>query len=63
MNKYNLLQKGATVHVDPYPHIVVEDALPWDIYEELERTFPENAVFYVQCCWEFYSSILYYTGL
>ena len=44
MNKYNLLQKGATVHVDPYPHIVVEDALPWDIYEELERTFPENAV-------------------
>ena len=44
MNKYNLLQKGATVHVDPYPHIVVEDALPWDIYEELEHTFPENAV-------------------
>jgi hypothetical protein len=44
MSKYNLLQKGATVHVDPYPHILIEDALPWDIYEELERTFPENAI-------------------
>ena len=40
----NVLQKGATVHTDPYPHIIIEDALPWDVYEELERSFPENAV-------------------
>ena len=40
----NLLQKKTTVIKDPYPHIVIEDALPWDVYEELERTFPENAV-------------------
>lgn len=44
MSKYNLLQKGPIVHTTPYPHILIEDALPWDIYEELERTFPENAV-------------------
>ena len=41
---FNLLQKKTTVIKDPYPHIVIEDALPWDVYEELERTFPENAV-------------------
>ena len=40
----NLLQKKTTVIKDPYPHIVIEDALPWDVYEELEKTFPENAV-------------------
>ena len=40
----NLLQKGAQVVVDPYPHVIIEDALPWDVYEELERTFPENAI-------------------
>ena len=40
----NLLQKKTTVIKDPYPHVVIEDALPWDVYEELENTFPENAV-------------------
>ena len=40
----NVLQKGGTVHTTPYPHIIIEDALPEDVYNELERTFPENAV-------------------
>ena len=44
MNKLNVLQNVGTVNPDPYPHIIIEDALPWDVYEELERTFPENAV-------------------
>ena len=26
----NLLQKEFTVHTDPYPHIVIEEALPWE---------------------------------
>ena len=41
---YSLLQKKPTVQVDPYPHIVIEDALPWDLYEELENNFPESQV-------------------
>ena len=41
---YSLLQKKPIVQVDPYPHIVIEDALPWDLYEELENNFPESQV-------------------
>ena len=41
---YSLLQKKPTVQVNPYPHIVIEDALPWDLYEELENNFPESQV-------------------
>ena len=41
---YSLLQKKPTVQVDPYPHIVIEDALPWKLYEELENNFPESQV-------------------
>ena len=41
---YSLLQKKPTVQVDPYPHVVIEDALPWDLYEELENSFPEEQV-------------------
>mgnify|MGYP001199199891 FL=1 len=40
----NVLQKGGVVVADPYPHIIIEDALPDNVYAELERTFPENAV-------------------
>ena len=39
---YSLLQKKPKVITDPYPHIIIEDALPWDLYEELEKTFPEE---------------------
>jgi hypothetical protein len=41
---YSLLQKKPKVITDPYPHIIIEDALPWDLYEELEKTFPEEQV-------------------
>jgi hypothetical protein len=39
---YSLLQKKPKVITDPYPHVIVENALPWDLYEELEKTFPEK---------------------
>ena len=41
---YSLLQKKPTVQTDPYPHVIIEEALPWDLYEELEKTFPEEQV-------------------
>ena len=41
---YSLLQKKPTVQVDPYPHVVIEDALPWDLYEKLEAEFPEKTL-------------------
>ena len=41
---YSLLQKKPTVQTDPYPHIIIEEALPWNLYEELENTFPEEQV-------------------
>ena len=41
---YSLLQKKPKVQTDPYPHVVIEDALPWDLYEELENSFPEKQV-------------------
>jgi hypothetical protein len=41
---YSLLQKKPTVQLDPYPHVVIEDALPWDLYENLEAEFPEKTL-------------------
>ena len=41
---YSLLQKKPTVQTKPYPHIIIEEALPWDLYEELEKTFPKEQV-------------------
>jgi hypothetical protein len=41
---YSLLQKKPTVQLDPYPHVVIEDALPWDLYEKLEAEFPEKTL-------------------
>ena len=41
---YSLLQKKPTVQTKPYPHIIIEDALPWDLYEELEKTFPKEQI-------------------
>jgi len=41
---YSLLQKKPKVITDPYPHVIIEEALPWDLYEELEKTFPEKQV-------------------
>ncbi len=38
----SVLQRAtkADVRLDPYPHIVLPDALPEDLYEELAATFP-----------------------
>ena len=41
---YSLLQKKPTVQTDPYPHVIIEDALPWDLYEKLEAEFPEKTL-------------------
>jgi hypothetical protein len=45
---YSLLQKKLTVQADPYPHVVIEDALPWDLYEQLEREWPEQQLLATQ---------------
>ena len=44
MTMYSLLQKKPKIQLEPYPHVVIEDALPWDLYEELENTFPEDLI-------------------
>ena len=41
---YSLLQKKPKIEAGPYPHVIIEEALPWDLYEELENTFPEEQV-------------------
>ena len=41
---YSLLQKKPKVITDPYPHVIIEEALPWDLYNELEKTFPAEQV-------------------
>ena len=41
---YSLLHKKPTVQTDPYPHILIEEALPWSLYEKLEAEFPEKQV-------------------
>ena len=45
MNKFNLLQKAKKTNIvlNPYPHIIIEDALPEDVYEQLSDEFPETA--------------------
>lgn len=41
---FNVLQGVNKSHVrmDPFPHIVIEDALPKSVYDELDRTYPEQ---------------------
>ena len=40
----NVLQKGGVVVADPYPHIIIEDALPDDVYDALESAWPTDTV-------------------
>ena len=42
--RYNVLQKStrADVRMHPFPHVILEEALPWDVYDELDASFPED---------------------
>ena len=40
----SVLQNFKKVESYPFPHICIENALPEDIYNELEETFPEQLV-------------------
>ena len=33
---------AADIRSDPFPHVIVKDALDWDVYNELERDFPNT---------------------
>ena len=44
MNKLSVLQNVKTVFTHPYPHICIDEALPHDIYDELDATFPEELI-------------------
>ena len=38
----SVLQKKPELILEPYPHFVIEDALPQDVYEQLEQEWPEK---------------------
>jgi len=40
----SVLQKAEVINWYPYPHIVIPEALPWDLFDELEATFPEKKI-------------------
>ena len=40
----SLLNKKPKVETNPYPHVLIEEALPWSLYEKLEAEFPEKQV-------------------
>ena len=40
--KISVLQKKPTLVLEPYPHFVIEDALPQDIYDSLEKEWPKD---------------------
>ena len=44
MNELNILQNLKVVESYPYPHIIIENALPEKIHNELLKTFPEQRV-------------------
>jgi hypothetical protein len=44
MNKLNVLQNLKQVIEDPYPHIIIENALPDDVHQELLDTIPEQRI-------------------
>jgi hypothetical protein len=46
MNKYSVLQnfKPTNLKLDPFPYIHIPEVLPWDLYERLEKEYPEEHV-------------------
>ena len=38
----SVLNKKPTLIVDPYPHFIIEDALPQDVYDTLEKEWPKE---------------------
>jgi len=44
MSNLSVIQNIKEVHDRPYPYVCVEDALPENLYKELEETFPEQLV-------------------
>ena len=44
MSNLSVLQNIKEVYTSPYPYVCVEEALPENIYKELEETFPEELV-------------------
>lgn len=52
MNKLSVIQNFKTVIKDPYPHLMIENALPEEIHNELRDTLPEDWVTTKQLCEE-----------
>ncbi len=44
MNHLSCLQNVSKVFEYPFPHVYVENALPEQVYDELEKNFPENII-------------------
>lgn len=38
----SILQKKPELVLEPYPHFVIEDALPQDVYEQLDKEWPKE---------------------
>jgi len=44
MSNLSVIQNVKDVYTNPYPYVCVEEALPENVYKELEETFPEELV-------------------
>ena len=44
MSNLSVIQNVKEVYTHPYPYVCVEEALPENVYKELEETFPEELV-------------------
>ena len=44
MNKLSVIQNVKEVRTDPFPYVCVQGALPDNLYQELQDTFPEELI-------------------